>query len=145
MTQFFPVPFAQCCACTVKRVLLTVQGLDGTVLLLPVRLQQSAVENTAEVTCRLQHDAISQNYSASGSSKAHVQTCKTFQITFVHPTQSFPERRAFRTVIYEMPHFQSPWQNVPAAEQVAVKHMLVGNNALVLQHDEQQFLVFCPC
>lgn len=30
---------------------LTVQRLDGTVLLLPVRLQQSPVEDAAKVTC----------------------------------------------------------------------------------------------
>lgn len=42
----------------IKESVLTVQRLDGTVLLLAVWLKQSSMEDAAEVTCRLQHGVL---------------------------------------------------------------------------------------
>lgn len=66
---------------------LTVEGLDGAVLLLPVRLQQSSMENAAEVTCRFQHGEVSQHQSAEELKLQHV---KFFQVTSVQPPQNKP-------------------------------------------------------
>lgn len=42
----------------IKESVLTVQRLDGAVLLLAIWLKQSSVEDAAEVTCRLQHGVL---------------------------------------------------------------------------------------
>lgn len=70
-----------------KGFVLTVEGLDGAVLLLPVWLEQSSVENAAEVTCRLQHDALVR-ISQHQLQKLVFEPVKAFQITFLHPAQT---------------------------------------------------------